>query len=48
MTINGAGTKATWSGSAAEGTTLYVFKNGSLWFTATAVQAESGTEGDPN
>lgn len=48
MTVNGAGTKATWSGSAAAGTTLYVFKNGTLWFTASAVAPEGGGDGDAN
>lgn len=48
MSVNAAGTKATWSGSAAEGTTLYVFKSGSLWFTATAVAAGGDPNGDGN
>lgn len=48
MTVNDAGTEATWSGNAAAGTSLYVFKNGTLWFTVSAVPAggDGGADGN--
>lgn len=43
LTLNGDNTKATWTGSVAAGSVLYVFKNNALWFTVTPA-AGSGDE----
>lgn len=36
LTVNAAGTEATWSGNLAANGTLYVFKGGQLWFSLAA------------
>lgn len=42
LTLNAANTSAEWTGNVADNGVLYVFKNGTLWFTVTAHVNEGG------
>jgi len=42
LTLNAGNTSAEWTGNVADNGVLYVFKNGTLWFTVTAHVEEGG------